>query len=320
MTFAYPTLLLLLAVPFALAAWEILRRGRRVPLPLDHGATPHRRWLHGLVVSANVLPSLLLACAIVLLARPQRIATPQAERVQTSIEFCLDVSGSMMVEFGTSTAFDSAMAAISDFTTQRAGDAFGLTMFGNEALRWVPGTKDLAVIRQSIPWLRPDKLPRHFGGTQIAKALRTCLATMDQLAAQNSTSEATSEAKSAAKGDRMVILVSDGQSQDVNQETIPELSHAFRSRGITLFMIYIGYGQPQNELQAICSASGGGAFGVTDPQALKAVFAHIDRMKPVTFSATAETRVDHLRPFALTGLALLALFGLTALKLRFTPW
>ena len=118
----------------------------------------------------------------------------------------------------------------------------------------------------------------------------------------------------------MVILVSDGESQDVNQETIPELSHAFRSRGITLFMIYIGPGQPQNELQAICSASGGKAFGVTDPQALKGVFAHIDRMKPVTFAATAETRVDHLRPFALIGLALLALFGITSLKLRFTPW
>ena len=312
MTFAYPIVLLLLALPFALAAWEILRRGRRVPLPLDHGAVPHRRWLHGVVVLANVLPALLLACAIVLLARPQRAAIPQAERVQTSIEFCLDVSGSMTSEFGTSTAFDSAMSAISDFTTQRAGDAFGLTMFGNEALRWVPGTKDLAVIRQSIPWLRPEKLPHHFGGTQIAKALRTCLATMDQLATQSVQKEAA--------GDRMVILVSDGQSQDVNQETIPELSHAFRSRGITLFMIYIGPGQPQNELQAICSASGGKAFGVTDPQALKGVFAHIDRMKPVTFAATAETRVDHLRPFALIGLALLALFGLTSLKLRFTPW
>ena len=309
MTFAYPTLLLLLAVPFAVAAWEILRRGRRVPLPLDFSIVPHRRWLHGLVIVTNLLPSLLLACAIILLARPQRIAAPQAERVQTSIEFCLDVSGSMMADFGTSTAYDSAMAAISDFTNKRAGDAFGLTMFGNEALRWVPGTKDLAVIRQSIPWLRPDQLPGHFGGTQIAKALRTCLSKMDQIGTEDNN-----------EGDRMVILVSDGQSQDLTPETIPELSHAFRSRKITLFMIYIGYGQPQDELQAICTASGGSAFAVTDPQVLTSVFARIDKMKPATFAATAETRVDHLRPFALAGLVLLALFGLTALKWRFTPW
>jgi hypothetical protein len=85
-------------------------------------------------------------------------------------------------------------------------------------------------------------------------------------------------------------------------------------------MIYIGYGQPQDELQAICSASGGRAFAVTDPQALQAVFKHIDRMKPVTFAASAETRVDYLKPFALIGIALLALFGITALKWRFTPW
>jgi hypothetical protein len=53
---------------------------------------------------------------------------------------------------------------------------------------------------------------------------------------------------------------------------------------------------------------------------LQAVFKHIDRMKPVTFAASAETRVDYLKPFALIGIALLALFGITALKWRFTPW
>ncbi len=308
MTFAHPSLLLLLVLPFALAAWEIMRRGRRVPLPIDHGAQPHRRWLHRLVLAANVLPALLLACAVILWARPQRIAVPQAQRVQTNIEFCLDVSGSMTSSFGTSTAYDTAMGAISDFTTKRVGDAFGLTIFGNEALRWVPGTKDLAVIRQSIPWLRPENLPQHFGGTQIAKALRTCLATMDRVRT------------STDVGDRMIVLVSDGNSSDMNQAVVPELSEAFHSRGITLFMIYIGQGQPQNELQAICSASGGRAFAVTDPQALNAVFAHIDRMKPATFAAAAQKHVDYLRPFALIGLGLLLTFGFTMLKLRFTPW
>ncbi len=312
MTFAYPSLLILLIIPFAIAAWEILRRGRRVPLPLDFSAKSHRPWVHSVVILTNLLPSLLLACAIILLARPQKLDLPHKERVQTSIEFCLDVSGSMMSNFGDSPAFDAAMNAISEFTLKRSGDAFGLTIFGDEALRWVPGTKDLAVIRQSIPWLRPEKLPHHFGGTQIAKALRTCLRTMDQLEAR-----VAEENKSS---DRMVILVSDGSSSDLTQDTIPELSHAFRSRGIALFMIYIGYGQPQDELQAICSASGGRAFAVTDPQALSAVFAHIDRMKPVTFTSSAQTKVDHLRPFALVGLVLLGAFGLTALKWRFTPW
>ena len=41
--FAHPLVLLLLLVPAALAAWEITRRGLRVPLPLYHPTPQPRR-------------------------------------------------------------------------------------------------------------------------------------------------------------------------------------------------------------------------------------------------------------------------------------
>lgn len=306
MSFAQPLWLWALALPLAMLAWELLRRGTRVALPLDHAGPMHRRWLHRLVVSANLLPALLLALGIVLAARPQRLAPPAQEREQSAIEFCLDVSGSMESELGAGmTAFDAATQAITDFTVKRAGDAFGLTIFGNQSLRWVPGTRDLAVIRQAVPWVRPRDLPGHFGGTEIARALRACLGTMGRI---------------TGGGDRLVVLVSDGQSSDLNHSTVPELSSEFAAAEVALFMIYIGDGQPQEELQAICAATGGAAFTANDPGGMARVFAHIDRMKPARLSNVAAARVDWIRPFALAGLGLLGALSLARFALRFTPW
>ena len=58
----------------------------------------------------------------------------------TNLEFCLDVSGSMMAQYGSGTRSDKALEAIVDFTSYRKGDAFGLTAFGTEVLHWVPVT------------------------------------------------------------------------------------------------------------------------------------------------------------------------------------
>jgi hypothetical protein len=100
MTFARPWLLLLLIVPVLLAWWEWRRRGLPLVLPLDHSGARPRRWLARTIKLASLLPVLLLAVAIGVLAGPQRVAMPKDERVLTNIEVVLDVSGSMMARFG----------------------------------------------------------------------------------------------------------------------------------------------------------------------------------------------------------------------------
>lgn len=306
MSFAHPLWLWALVLPVALLVWETRRRGPRVALPLDHAPAMHRTGLHRLVVGTGLLPALLLALGIVLAARPQRLAPPAQEREQSAIEFCLDVSVSMESKLGNGmTAFEAATQAITDFTVKRAGDAFGLTIFGNQSLRWVPGTKDLAVIRQAVTWVRPNELPHHFGGTKIANALRACLGTMGRI---------------TGGGDRLIVLVSDGMSSDLDQGTVPELSREFAAAGVGLFMIYIGDGQPQEELQAICASTGGAAFTANDPGGLARVFTHIDRMRPARLRNVAASSVDWFRPFALAGLALLGSLSLARFALRFTPW
>ena len=100
MTFAYPAVLTLLALPVLLMVWEWRRRGTVVALPFDHANARRGRWLEGTVKTANLLAPLLLAVSIILLAGPQRPLSQGTQRVLTNIELVLDVSGSMTAQYG----------------------------------------------------------------------------------------------------------------------------------------------------------------------------------------------------------------------------
>ena len=56
MSFAHPLVLLLLAIPVLLAAWEWQRRGHVLVLPFDHGDLPKGRKLGRLVKSLATAP------------------------------------------------------------------------------------------------------------------------------------------------------------------------------------------------------------------------------------------------------------------------
>ncbi|MCE9547811.1 MAG: aerotolerance regulator BatA, partial [Planctomycetia bacterium] len=135
MSFEHPVRLWLLAIPVLLCAWELVRRRRRVALPIDGGQNRPWHWLATIVTGAGLLPLLLLAAAIVIFAAPLKNDVPRQERVLTNVELVLDVSGSMGSSFGKGTRYDGAMEAIKQFTSRRKGDAFGLTIFGDEVLR-----------------------------------------------------------------------------------------------------------------------------------------------------------------------------------------
>jgi len=147
MPFTYWPILLLLLIPPLLLVWVWRRRGRSVVLPFDHGQQKSGRWLKAILDTAQSLPALLLAVAIVLLAGPQQFSEPKTKRALTNIEFCVDISGSMTARFGEGTRYDASMKAIDEFLDFREGDAFGLTFFGNSVLHWVPLTTDTSAIR-----------------------------------------------------------------------------------------------------------------------------------------------------------------------------
>ncbi|MFM8420903.1 MAG: vWA domain-containing protein [Verrucomicrobiota bacterium] len=302
--FAHPWVLGLLVVPVALVLWEWQRRGHVVRAPFDHAGRPRGRWLGRLVNGASSLPAMVLAAALLLLARPQRSDVPKDERLVTNIQFCMDVSGSMTEAFGDGNRADGAIRALQDFTRQRPGDAFGLTIFGSDVLHWVPVTRDLSALRLAAPFLRPEKMPRYMAGTRIGKALQAVKTVL----------------ASKAEGDRMIILVSDGESQDLLGGQAEEIGHELSREGIVVYYIHVAQGQPQEETFTIARLTGGAAFAAGDPAALKEVFRKIDGMQKARLRPAAPEWVDDYRWVSAGGLVLLGLHLLAALGLRYTPW
>ena len=309
MSFQHPLLLLLLAIPVLWGVWSWSRRGLPLVLPFDHKIRREGRRLRTLTSVAGLLPAALLAVGVLLLAGPRRPAPPQDQRVMANILFCLDVSGSMstpaggfMMRGGPS-RYEAAMEAINEFCDYRKGDAFGLTIFGSEYLHWLPPTKELSAIKFVMPFANPGRLPPWFGGTMIAQALWGC---RDQLI-------------KTPEGDRLIILVTDGQSSDFGGGRDRQVAEDLKNAAIRVFAVVIGV-EPSAGVPTSCSTTGGKAFRAGDPAAMDAIFHEIDRMQKAHFQTVAPDWVDCFRPIALAGLALAGLFGLAQLGLRYTPW
>ncbi len=303
--FAHPWVLLLLVGPVALLVWVWRRQGRRVALPFDHGRqTPGRGWRFVLSLTES-LPALLLAVVIVILAGPQRLSEPKTKRVLTNIEFCVDISSSMISPFGEGTRYDASMKAIDEFLGFREGDAFGLTFFGNNVLHWVPLTSDTTAIRCAPPFMRPEKVPYWFGGTMIGKALLAC----KEILARRE------------EGDRMIVLVSDGMSFDLTGGHDEEVAQILKKNNIIVYMIHAAESEIPAQIINITSLTGGEAFAAGDPEGLKAVFRRIDAMQKARLVKSGAETMDNFGPFCIAALSLLGLTGGAALVgLRYTPW
>lgn len=301
MTFTHAWVLLLLAVPLLLG-WAIITRGHGAVAPVDH-TTPRVRRARALAALLGVFecwPLLALAAVIVMLAGPQIMKQPRRERQLTNIQICMDVSGSM-----SGRNYEIASQAIEDFTRAREGDAFGLTLFGVAQIRWLPLTKDLQAIRNALPFANPDYQPSHMGGTAIAAALRFCMENM---------------LIETQEGDRIIILVSDGVSFDLQPGDEADLADELRAAGITVYHIHVDESDIPDSVAEVAQLTGGDAFRAADAQSLKTVFSHIDRMRPAKFTSVGAVPMDHFAPFAVAALALLALHVMGLMGVRYTPW
>ncbi len=304
--FGHPWVLMFLVVPLAIGVWIWRRRGARLVLPIDHGRPGAGRLPHAFIRIGETLPVPVLVIAVLLLAGPQKLAAPKAKRSMTNIEFCLDISGSMTAGFGEGTRYDAAMNAVNSFLDYRKGDAFGLTFFSDAVLHWVPLTNDVSAFRCSPPFMHPKRqLPTGFGaGTQIGKALLAC---HDVLVSRE-------------EGDRMIVLVSDGASSDLDGGRDMEIARKLKKDNIVVHGVHIAENEVPGEVVNITTATGGEAFNPGDTNALEGVFKHIDEMQVTKIEKGAADQVDDFIPYCWTALILLAIYGLVQLGLRHTPW
>jgi Ca-activated chloride channel homolog len=293
MTFAHPWLLLLLVVPLVLLVkgWRYL--GHQVAVPVDHSTvaidpvTRRRRsrrlfWLR----LAASLPAGALAVIIAILAGPRQWGLPQEKRVMTNIEFLVDVSGSMTSPFGEGNRYDGAMAAVLGFIDQRPGDAFGLIVFGDSILEWVPLTSDPSALKAAPEFLSPMRLPRWFsGGTSIGMALEHTLKVM----------------AAREEGDRMIVLVTDGYSGDLSGGNDERIARKLKDAGIQVFCIHVDSSAPPAEVELISRMTDGAVFAAGDPNALTQVFQRIDAMKKTRMEQVSAEAQDNFPPYCVAG-------------------
>ena len=304
MLFAHPFLLLLLAVPIVLLIFKHRVKAQAIPVPSDNHPHKRQRLLTFTLELANSLPLLLLTFAILLLAGPRKFEQPKSVREMTNIQFCIDVSGSMAAKFGDKDRYDAAMSAVNGFIDYRKGDSFGLTIFGNNYLHWVPLTSDVSAFKCAPPFLHPLKLPNWFGGTEIGKAVRACEKVLT----------------SREEGDRMIVLITDGQSFDLSQGNDVKIANSLKENGIVLYGVHVAQGGPPPEVSVMASITGGRYFSAGDPEGLQAVFQQIDSMKQAPIKRLTPDPVDNFRPFILASLYAGGLYLSTLFGLRYTPW
>jgi Ca-activated chloride channel homolog len=312
MDFVHPQLLWFLAVPVTLVFWEWVRRGRPLVLPFDD--VPNRRgwFLGGLVLTANCLPAALLAFAIILVARPLTFAPPKTERRLSNIQIVLDTSPSMNSRYGPQqdannryTRFHGAMDSIDKFLAARKGDAFGLTIFSRSFIHWVPLTQDTAAISMARKFIDPTVFPdKVWGGTFIAKAVDGAITPLLRY----------------PEGDRMMILLTDGESHDIERGSERDVIGRLRRHKIVVFCISMIEEEIAAGLENIARETGGQAFRAVTPEALRIVFDRIDQMKKVSVKAAKPEVLDFVEPFILPALGVLAVQVLVLFGLRFAPW
>jgi len=311
--FTSPELIPLLAIPVILGFWQWLARGQQVVLPIDHTQPRRGWWLDRTVRILTLLPAGLLAIALLLAARPLIEGPPSYPTEVTNIQIVLDTSGSMNFPFGTRTKsdgnpftrFDAAKEAIDQFTENRAGDAFGLSIFTEKVIHWVPLTTDLSAIRLSTPFVRPGAFPLEWWDrTLVGNAITQCSLLLED----------------RSEGERMLIVLTDGETRDMQGALATQLGQKLKSKQIVLYGISVRSEGASRDLKTACEITGGQLFEAGDMPGLKSVFRRIDQLQKAQLASAQPQWLQHDRPFALIGLALLVMHQVTILGVRFTPW
>ncbi|RLE18448.1 MAG: hypothetical protein DRJ50_13055 [Actinobacteria bacterium] len=225
-------------------------------------------------------------------------------RKLTNIQIVLDVSWSMGWE--SPSRYSYARDAIERFTLAREGDAMGLIIFGEKQFRWIPMTKDLEAIRLALPFANPKHQPSHMRGTAIGGALRFAAKAM-QVDAKD-------------EGDRVVILVSDGASDDIQNNWHLEVADELNDAGAKVFYLHIGTDSHEPAAMEIASLTGGRSFVAGDAAAMQAVFSTLDQMTRTTFLTEQPEPREMFRSVAWFALAACGLHTVGLMHLRYTPW
>ncbi|HVO11767.1 MAG TPA: VWA domain-containing protein [Vicinamibacteria bacterium] len=315
------------------AAWLRARdpRASAVAFP---GASRLRGVRRGLRVRLRALPAALAALGIVAgavaLARPQHGLLHEDVTTQgVDIVVALDVSGSMAAEdFQPRNRIEVAKGVVAEFIERRLSDRVGLVIFAARALTKAPPTTDKGVLLRQLEDVRLGTLP---DGTAIGSGIATALTRLRHSRARS----------------KVVVLVTDGANNagEIDPATAADIAKAMEVRVYTILVgrggrvpipvkvqspltgevgeerVMMEVDVDEGLLQRIAARTGAEFYRATDPEALRQIFARIDRLEKAELHAAAWRRYRDLFPPVLeTAAALLvAAATLWAAGLRVLP-
>jgi Ca-activated chloride channel family protein len=273
-TFAHPGALLLLAA-CALLSWVGFHLFQRRTATFSFSRVGDLgRTRRGLVSWLAPLPRALRVVAVALvavaLARPQVFAREVVELEGIDIMLVLDLSKSMSERDLKRNRLDAAQRTIREFIKRR-NDRVGLVIFGRQAMMQCPLTLDTAVLDHMVAELAIGDIDGQ--GTAIGDAVGLAVASL-----------ARSDAKS-----KVVVLLTDGDSNVVNEMTPEEALEVAKARGIRIFTILMGratdggleepgrrgYATNPALLKKMAAETEGRYFNAGDNEALQAGFEEV---------------------------------------------
>jgi Ca-activated chloride channel homolog len=276
-------------------------------------------WLSDL---PSVLRVLAVAALAVALARPETYRTVKHEIDTIDIMIVVDMSKSMEETDLPRDRLDAAQRVIRRFLRRTTHDRIGLVVFGQQAMLQCPLTLDTKVLEQIVTDLAIGDVPEL--GTAIGDGLGLALSQL-----RDDRRETTPD--SAPAKSKVVILLSDGDSNWVTKFEPEEAARVAKDMGVKVYTILVGRedsdlfgGMSVNPatLRSIAAVTGGEFFRATDYESFDNGFQTVRRKLDTTKRIEIERIPDKqvFVPLAILALALLGLeLVLSHTRLRRLP-
>jgi Ca-activated chloride channel family protein len=323
--------LLLLAACVLLAWVGFHLHGRRVATFSFSRTVDLARSGQGLFSWLAPLPRALRVCAVgfvaVALARPQTMKKTDIEVEGIDIMLVLDMSKSMEERDLRPDRIDAAQRTIRKFLEGRKSDRIGLVVFARQAMTQCPLTVDYGALDRIVADLQIGDIDPM--GTAIGDGLGLALANLRRADANTP--------PDAKKSSKVVILLTDGDSNVINEMAPDESKELAKKMHVKVFTVLMGReqgGEPMVDpfgrqpyavnpalLKRIAADTGGRYFNAGDDAALEAGFEEVRAtLEKAKHRQTGKVFTELYPRFALAALALLLVeLALTLTRLRRFP-
>jgi Ca-activated chloride channel family protein len=263
-------------------------------------------WLSDL---PSVLRVLAVAALAVALARPETYRTLRREIDTIDIMLVVDMSKSMEETDLPRDRLDAAQRVIRRFLRRTTHDRIGLVVFGQQAMLQCPLTLDTKVLEQIVADLAIGDVPEL--GTAIGDGLGLALSQLRDDRRETGPENAPAKSK-------VVILLSDGDSNWVTRFEPDEAARVAKAMGVKVYTVLVGReesdlfgGMSVNPatLRSIAALTGGEFFRATDydsfDKGFQTVRSKLDTTKRVEIERIPDKQM--FVPLAILGLLLLGL-------------